>query len=812
MENILVKQIDEAATQGEVIIMGDFNYPEIDWGIETCSSSKVFTQENPMADKMSSDKNSQLNVTCLTQQEVRRRLKITKIDKSPGPDGIHPRVLQELSTVIDRPLFLIFKDSIITGSVPQDWRIANVVPIFKKGTKTELGNYRPVSLTSTVGKILEGILRDAILEYLKRNNLMTQYQHGFTRDRSCQTNLISFYEEESSRLDQGNPVDVVYMDFSKAFDTDDLCKLEAWADKWQMSFNGDKCKVMHLGRSNKMYNYVLNSKTLGKTVNEKDLGVWVDDKLKFSGQCQAAATKANKIMGCIKRGIDAHEENIILPLYKSLVRPHLEYCAQFWSPVFKKDIAELERVQRRATKHTISPTHEDGNSLDLVFSRLCSVDDFTNSPLRLSDHNLLSFSIKNCHPAQVTPTFHTYRNIQAINTQKLMKNLQSSLAPISSISCPDSALKHYNETLQSALDEAALPIHKTTQHRRQQPWHTLQTRFLQRCSRCTERLWRKSNLPEDFIHYKFMLKTYNSALHLSKQTYFNTLITSLPNNPKRLFDTFQSLLNPRVQAPTTDLRADDLANYFKEKIDHIRQEIISQSLHTIHCPPSPTASSSLSDFEPITEEEVIRLLESSRPTTCTSDPIPSHLLQSLSPAVTSHLTKIFKDKAVCTTTSGAQSFPDITTPALQNLYTTIPLEMKFSHQASTDSRDVKVLLQSLEKLDEVQSFLATIVQHYNEELGHQKLHIELSENVVIQVIRIHRVLSGENGSNALLVGCVGSHLPTLVKLALYVADIPLHALDISGKNSLMSSLKSAIEISAVEGKPTAILCNGPHHI
>ncbi|CAJ0931707.1 unnamed protein product [Ranitomeya imitator] len=285
------------------------------------------------------------------------------------------------------------------------------------------------------------------------------------------------------------------------------------------------------------------------------------------------------------------------------------------------------------SQHTNSPTHEDGNSLDLVFSRLCSVDDFTNSPLPLSDHHLLSFSIKNCHPAQVTPTFHTYRNIQAINTQELMKNLQSSLAPISSISCPDSALKHYNETLQSALDEAAPPIHKTTRHRRQQPWHTLQTRFLQRCSRCAERLWRKSNLPEDFIHYKFMLKTYNSALHLSKQTYFNTLITSLSNNPKRLFDTFQSLLNPRAQAPTTDLRADNLANYFKEKIDHIRQEIISQSLHTMHCPPSPTASSSLSDFEPVTEEEYHLYADDTQLYTSSPDLTPA-LLENTSDCLT----------------------------------------------------------------------------------------------------------------------------------------------------------------------------------
>ncbi|XP_073435237.1 uncharacterized protein [Dendrobates tinctorius] len=184
---------------------------------------------------------------------------------------------------------------------------------------------------------------------------------------------------------------------------------------------------------------------------------------------------------------------------------------------FSNNLSGVEPQHRSHKTLTNSPTHEDGNSLDLVFSRLCAVDDFANSPLLLSDHNLLSFSIKNCQAAQLTPTVHTYRNIQAINTQKHMKNLQSSLAPISSLSCLDSALKHYNETLQSALDEFAPPINRTPQHRWRQPWHTLQTRFLQRCSRCAERLWRKSNLHEDFIHYKFMLRTYNTALHLSKK-------------------------------------------------------------------------------------------------------------------------------------------------------------------------------------------------------------------------------------------------------------------------------------------------------
>ncbi|CAJ0957874.1 unnamed protein product [Ranitomeya imitator] len=157
--------------------------------------STVFTVENEMLGEIPrNNENPILRVTNLTQEEVRNRLNKIKIDKSPGPDGIHPRVLRELSNGL-------YSDRVC--AYPQDWRIANVVPIFKKGSKSEPGNYRPVSLTSIVGKIFEGFLRDVILDYLNENNCLTPYQHGFMRNRSCQTNLISFYKEVSYRLDHG---------------------------------------------------------------------------------------------------------------------------------------------------------------------------------------------------------------------------------------------------------------------------------------------------------------------------------------------------------------------------------------------------------------------------------------------------------------------------------------------------------------------------------------------------------------------------------------------------------------------------------
>jgi hypothetical protein len=130
----------------------------------------------------------------------------------------------------------------------------------------------------------------------------------------------------------------------------DLEKLHKWSEDWNMLFNMDKCTVMHVGRKNNGYEYEMGDKKFRATEEEKDLGIIVHQSAKPSRQCNEAAIKANKVLGLIRRTIVSRDKNIILNLYKTLVRPHLEYCVQVWSPYMQKDKEVLEKVQRRATK------------------------------------------------------------------------------------------------------------------------------------------------------------------------------------------------------------------------------------------------------------------------------------------------------------------------------------------------------------------------------------------------------------------------------------------------------------------------------
>ena len=386
--------------------------------------SSVFTKEDisslPVADaKFQGAKSDYLGPLVVAPELVAKKIKAMKDNKSPGVDGIPPKLLMETVEQISIPLARVFNLSLKEGVDPFEWKEANIIPLFKK------------------------------VDFLVKHKLLNSSQHGFLKARSCLTYMLCFLEEITKWIDLGSPVDIIYLDFQKAFDkvphqrlllklkahgigdsitdwieqwltdrrqrvvvdgevsnwksvlsgvpqgsvlgpilfliyindlddsitsnllkfaddtklfrkvnTDgdkqhlqnDLDRLVKWSEKWQMLFNFGKCKCLHTGHGNLNVNYKMGDTALGTTVKEKDLGVTISADMKVSEQCGIAASKGNQILGLIRRNITYKGKKLIIPLYKAIVRPHLEYCIQAWRPYRKKDIDTLERIQRRATK------------------------------------------------------------------------------------------------------------------------------------------------------------------------------------------------------------------------------------------------------------------------------------------------------------------------------------------------------------------------------------------------------------------------------------------------------------------------------
>ena len=180
----------------------------------------VFTEEN-LANPPDFESRTNIEVTDIeiNQETVEKLLSKIKETKSPGTDQIHPKFIKETAKNLAKPITEIFSKSMDEGTLPNDWKKANVTPLHKKGPKHKVSNYRPISLTSILCKTMERIVRDAIMEHMESNNLFTKHQHGFRKGHSCVTQLIEVIEEWTKELDSHNNIDAIYLDFQKAFDT-----------------------------------------------------------------------------------------------------------------------------------------------------------------------------------------------------------------------------------------------------------------------------------------------------------------------------------------------------------------------------------------------------------------------------------------------------------------------------------------------------------------------------------------------------------------------------------------------------------------
>jgi len=132
-----------------------------------------------------------------------------KLNKSPGLDLLHPRVLYETRKIIAYPLFLIYNKSISVAAIPSDWKLAEVIAFHKKGAKSERGNYGPVSLTSICCKILESFIRDHTMSYLWNSYLLHQKQYGFIKGRSSMLQLLHMLDKWTEYLDYGGQINAV---------------------------------------------------------------------------------------------------------------------------------------------------------------------------------------------------------------------------------------------------------------------------------------------------------------------------------------------------------------------------------------------------------------------------------------------------------------------------------------------------------------------------------------------------------------------------------------------------------------------------
>ncbi|XP_071479519.1 uncharacterized protein [Diadema antillarum] len=181
--------------------------------------SSVFTQENMSnLPDLGESPHAAVPFFSISQEGVRKLLANIKPHTACGPDNLPARLLKETADELAPALCLLFNATLHQGKVPQDWKTANVTPVFKKGDKHKPDNYRPISLTSIICKTVEHIIHSQIMRHLDTHGLLAESQFGFRRGHSCESQLLITVQDLAAGLRDKQQIDAVLLDLSKAFD------------------------------------------------------------------------------------------------------------------------------------------------------------------------------------------------------------------------------------------------------------------------------------------------------------------------------------------------------------------------------------------------------------------------------------------------------------------------------------------------------------------------------------------------------------------------------------------------------------------
>ena len=368
--------------------------------------SSVFTNE-PESDIPSMPCKTYISISTLeiTSDMVRKEIMEMNVNKSCGPDNIHPRILKELVDIMSKPIALLLNRTVEEGVIPNDWKRANVSPIYKKGSRNHASNYHPISLTSIVCKLMETFVKRKLLTHLVNQNLLSMKQHGFISGRSTTTQLLKYLDKCVETIVDGGVVDSIYMDFAKAFDTVPhrrlMVKLRSYGIKgkilnWISSFISKRTQVVVVNGKESTLGHVLSGIPQGSVLGPILFLIYINDILERIHSDGLLFADDTKIFKCIKSRDDALSLQTDIDV--------LEQWSDTWLLKFNPDkchVLTLGKFENTKYTHRYSIY---GNELEHVFDEK-DLGVKVDAALNFEDHMLEKIKKANSIMGLIRRTF-----------------------------------------------------------------------------------------------------------------------------------------------------------------------------------------------------------------------------------------------------------------------------------------------------------------------------------------------------------------------------------------------------------------------